>query len=317
MLMQSNDTEEVPIEEMPINNIEGSDNELTQFDAAEIENIEELTEDEILSAVESLLFATDKPQSVAMLKSAFQGTKVRSAHIREALEKLTLEYNSSNRGVTLEEIVGGFQLRTKVANQKFLQNLVKTRPFRLSGPALEVLSIVAYRQPCTKAAVDEIRGVESGHLMRALMDKGLLHFAGKSELPGRPMLYETTRRFLEIFNLRNINELPSLSEIDQLIPEGIGETVEEEKTLAGLTTELSSEVVAKSYSTGEEELTDISSELNTIHTTTEYFEQEKLRQKEKREADKAQDIQERLAVGEPVDEKELKWFNSSKFSQQP
>lgn len=115
----------------------------------------------------------------------------------------------------LEEVAGGFQIRTKPDNQKYLQRTVKGRPFRLSGPALEVLAIVAYKQPCTKAMVDEIRGVESGHLMRGLLDRGLMHFAGKSELPGRPMFYETTRKFLEIFSLRNINELPSLNEIDQ------------------------------------------------------------------------------------------------------
>jgi segregation and condensation protein B len=288
--------------------IDSIDFELASFDSAEIEDVEELTQDEIISAVESLLFATDKPQSIATLKSAFQGTKVRSANIREALEKLKIEYINPLRGVTLEETSGGYQLRTKIENQKYLQRTVKARPFRLSGPALEVLSIVAYKQPCTKAMVDEVRGVESGHLMRGLLDRNLMSFAGKSELPGRPMLYETTKKFLEIFNLRNINELPSLSEIDQLIPEGIGETPEERQTLSDLTGELSTEIVAKTYSEGEDELLDISSELQTIQTSSEFFDNEKRRQKEKREAERAQDIQERLTIGEAVDEKDKRWL---------
>src|SRR5204863_3661148 len=111
--------------------------------------------------------------------------------------------------------------------------LVKGRSFRLSGPALEVLSIVAYKQPVIKSEIDQIRGVESGHLVRALMEKNIVRFAGKSELPGKPMLYATTKEFLELFGLRNIRELPTLSEIDELIPEGIGELsdVESEETL--------------------------------------------------------------------------------------
>lgn len=293
--------------------LEGEDfaegSELESFESAEIEVVEELTESEVASVVESMLFATDKPQSIAVLKSAFQGTKVRSAHIRAAIEKLQMDYANPSRGVSLEEVAGGYQLRTKADNQKYLRSTVKGRPFRLSGPALEVLSIVAYKQPCTKAMVDEIRGVESGHLMRGLLDRGLMHFAGKSELPGRPMFYETTRKFLEIFSLRNINELPSLNEIDQLIPEGIGEAPVEKQTLADLTGELSTEIVAKVYSEGEEELMDISSELQAINTSSDFFEQEKIRQKNKRDAEKAQDIRERLAVGELVEKKDQRWLD--------
>ncbi|MCB0350961.1 MAG: SMC-Scp complex subunit ScpB [Bdellovibrionales bacterium] len=284
------------------------DSELAAFESAEIEEVESLLENEIVSIVESMLFATDKPQSLAVLKSAFQGTKVRTAHIRSAIETLQMEYANPTRGVCLEEVAGGYQIRTKPDNQKYLQRTVKGRPFRLSGPALEVLAIVAYKQPCTKSMVDEIRGVESGHLMRGLLDRGLMHFAGKSELPGRPMFYETTRKFLEIFSLRNLNELPSLNEIDQLIPEGIGEAPEEKQTLSDLTGELSTEVVSKVYSQGEEELMDISSELQSINTSSDFFEQEKARQKAKRDSEKAQDIRERMTVGEEVEKKDQRWL---------
>jgi len=301
-------------EEKVADPIDVSGTELQGFESAEVEDVEELAPEEIMSAVESLLFATDRPQSAASLKAAFQGTKVRVSDIRAAIERLQIEYSNRARGVTIEEIAGGYQIRTKTENQKYLLRTVKARPFRLSGPALEVLAIVAYKQPCTKSMVDDVRGVESGHLMRGLLDRGLIHFAGKSDLPGRPMTYETTRKFLEIFNLRNINELPTLHEIDQLIPEGIGEEVVAKPELKDITGELSASVENKSYSEGEDELLDISGELKAIETTTAFFEDEKRRSREKRDADRAQEIRERLTIGEAVDERDQKWL--SKFELQ-
>ncbi|MGE4130467.1 MAG: SMC-Scp complex subunit ScpB [Bdellovibrionales bacterium] len=284
--------------------VEGS--ELESFESAEIEEIEELTDERIRSVVESVLFATDKPLSIAVIKQSFKGTQVRSKEIRAALMALQEEYENTPRGFELKEAGGGFQLRTKVSNLPFLRQSVKARPFRLSGPALEVISIVAYKQPVTKAQIDEIRGVESGHLLRALMEKSLVSFGERSDLPGKPMFYETTRKFLEIFGLRNIQELPSLSEIDQLIPEGIGD-VEEKESLGDLTEQLSEEV-GKTYSEGEDELLKITDELQTISTSSEFFEQEKQRMKEKRDADRARDIRESILFGETVQDKDRRWL---------
>jgi segregation and condensation protein B len=188
----------------------------------------------------------------------------------------------------------------------FLKKISKARPFRLSGPALEVLSIIAYKQPIIKNEIDQIRGVESGHLVRALMEKGLVSFEGKTDLPGKPMAYSTTRKFLEIFGLRNLQELPTLSEIDQLLPEGIGEE-EEKETLSDVTSSMS-QAIGSSYSEGEEELTHITEKINSIDTSSEFFEQEKQRQKEKRDRERAEDIREALAVGEPVEAKDVKWL---------
>ncbi|MES2855138.1 MAG: SMC-Scp complex subunit ScpB, partial [Bdellovibrionota bacterium] len=184
-----------------------------ELDAAENDADPEPTEfvehDQLISIIESLLFSTDKPVSTASIKMIFKGTNVRTKDISRALDILASEYAHASRGVSLEEINGGYQLRTKADNSDFLRRLAKVRPFRLSGPALEVMAIVAYKQPVTKHEVDEIRGVESGHLMRALMERGMVCFQGKSELPGRPMAYGTTRKFLETFGLRNIRELPT------------------------------------------------------------------------------------------------------------
>lgn len=292
-----------------------SGTELEGYSSASIDVVEQLSDDRIASIVESLLFATDRPQSVAVLKSAFKGTNVRSHHIRRALDHLQIEYAGARRGVYLEEVAGGYQLRTKPDNMDFLRRTIKARPFRVSGPALEVLAIVAYKQPITKSQIDEIRGVESGHLLRALMEKSLVNFAGKSELPGKPMFYGTSRRFLEIFSLRNLNELPSLSEIDQLIPEGIGE-VEEKETLSDLTGELSQNA-GSTYSEGEDELLKIAADLEQVSTTTEFFEKEKERMKAERDKERAQDIREALVVGEEVNAADRRWLERYDLAQAP
>jgi segregation and condensation protein B len=288
--------------------------QLEDFESASIEDVEHLTEEQVASIVESVLFSTDKPVSVAFIKQAFKGTNVKSKEIREALDRLQNEYAEQRRGFTLEEVANGFQLRTKSDNMKYLRQSVKARPFRLSGPALEVLSIVAYKQPMTKSQIDEIRGVESGHLLRALMEKHIITFGERSDLPGKPMFYETTRKFLEIFGLRNLQELPSLNEIDQLIPDGIGDE-EDKETLGDLTHRLSQQA-GSSYSEGEEELIKITDELSSITTSSDFFEAEKQRMKEQKEKERAQDIREALAVGEQVDDKDVRWLERYELAQQ-
>ncbi len=263
------------------------ESELGEFAATtEIEEIEFIEEDRVQSILESILFAADKPLSLALIKQAFQGTAVRSEQIRRGLEALKVEYAGGKRGVTLEEISNGYQLRTKMDNRDYLRRMSKVRPFKLSGPALEVLAIVAYKQPVIKSEIDQIRGVESGHLLRALMEKHLVHFGGKSEFPGKPMLYCTGRRFLEVFGLRNLKELPSLSEIDELLPDGIGAPEEENAKLSDLTGELSESAVG-SYSIGEEELLKITNDLQSIAPTTAFFEEEKRRAKQQRDDERA------------------------------
>lgn len=296
--------EAVPVENEEAVQMEGT--ELEDFESADIEHVEFVAEERVVSIIESAFFSTDKAMTVASLRQIFKGTSVKSQQIKKAIETLQIEYAGGLRGITLEEINGGYQLRTKVDNMEYLRRMAKARLFRLSGPALEVLAVVAYKQPCPKSGVDEVRGVESGHLLRALMEKGLVHFEGRSDLPGKPMLYSTTRKFLEIFGLRNLRELPSLSEIDDLMPEGIGEDVAK-PTLSDMTESLSEEQ-ATTYSQGEEELLKITSELEQISTSSEFFEAEKERQRRDRDATRAQDIRERLAVGEQVEEKDLRWL---------
>lgn len=283
--------------------------ELDGFESAQIEDLEFVEDERVESIVESILFASDRPVSFASIYQVFKGTTVKKDKIRKAIDALAVEYAGGRRGVSLEEVTGGYQIRTKVDNMNFLKRTIKTRAFKLSGPALETLSIVAYKQPVVKIEIDQIRGVESGHLLRALMEKGLVNFEGKAEhLPGKPMQYGTTRRFLEIFGLRNLKELPTLSQIDELLPEGIGEEVEDKPTLAMVTDSMSEQVTAVSYSQGEEELGLIEEQLTSITTSSDFFEQEKQRQKMKRDEEKAQNIREAIAVGEEVPKRDLNWL---------
>ncbi len=292
------------------------DEEASSEDLSEAETIDMLDEDDgkgefieqkqAYSIIESLLFSSERPLGLGTFKQVFKGTNYKSKDIKKALEDMQSEYADPTRGVSLEEINGGWQLRTKVDNMDYLRKLAKARPFKLSGPALEVLAIIAYKQPMVKSEVDEIRGVESGHLVRALMEKHLVCFQGKSELPGKPMQYGTTRKFLEIFGLRNLRELPSLDEIDQLLPDGIGIEEEDEK-LSDVTDKMAEEF-SGTYSEGEEELEKIEATLGDIDTSSEFFEQEKIRQREKRDRDRAQDIREALDVGEEVEAKDQRWL---------
>lgn len=299
--------ERVTAEEVIEVELEGS--ELESFESAQIEEVEFIEDEQLESIVESILFASDRPVSLASIQMVFKGTNVKKEKIRRTLDTLAVEYAGGRRGVVLEEITGGYQIRTKIDNMNFLKGTVKARPFKLSGPALETLAIVAYKQPVVKMEVDQIRGVESGHLMRALMEKGLVNFEGKAEnLPGKPMQYGTTRKFLEIFGLRNLKELPTLSQIDELLPEGIGEEVEEKQTLSMVTDSMSEHVTTVSYSQGEEELGLIEDQLTAISTSSEFFEQEKLRQKMKRDEEKAQNIRESLLVGEDVPKRDVNWL---------
>jgi segregation and condensation protein B len=283
-------------------------NSVEAFVPVEIALPTELEDAQVKSIIESLLFASVHPVSFAQIKGVFHGVDITSDRLHDIIGRMTTDCQGGERGVTLDEVSGGFQLRTKVENSGWLKRMVKARPFRLSGPALEVLSIVAYKQPLIKSEVDDIRGVESGHLVRALMEKNLVKFAGKSELPGKPMLYATTKQFLELFGLRNIRELPTLSEIDKLIPDGIGDESDFDKETLGSLADKIAIAPGKSYSEAETELLSITDAISEISTSSEFFEQEKIREREKRDNERAQDLRERQIVGETLPDTDLRWL---------
>ena len=177
------------------------------------------TKEDISSVVESLLLASDKALKISDFLSCM-GENFKPEDIKQALEDLSQLYQKKNRGIQIRKTAGGFQLTTKDENKSFVQSLKKSRPFRLSKPALEVLSIIAYQQPCTRSEINQIRRSDSGHILRTLMERNLVAFSGPSDQPGRPMTYKTTKKFLEVYGLENLKGLPNLDEIkNEFMPE--------------------------------------------------------------------------------------------------
>jgi segregation and condensation protein B len=166
------------------------------------------------SILESLLFLSEKPVPLARFVEIV--AEWPEAEIKAALEEIRAERSQESSGVELKEVAGGWQFRTKADNSPWIFKLSKSRPVRLSRAALETLAIVAYRQPVTRPEVDEIRGVDSGPVLRNLLERNLVKILGKREEPGNPLIYGTTREFLEFFGLNTLNDLPSLREYTEL-----------------------------------------------------------------------------------------------------
>ena len=171
----------------------------------------------VVKAVEAVLFASPEPVPLARLEQVFAPEGLSRAELVEALGALSEALE--DRGIELREVAGGYQLRTRPEMAPFLARLEVPRPVRFSRAALETLAIVAYRQPVTRAEVEEVRGVDCGGVLRSLLEKGLVRILGKKDVPGRPLLYGTTRKFLEVFGLSSLTELPSLKEIGELLDE--------------------------------------------------------------------------------------------------
>lgn len=170
--------------------------------------------DERKRIVEAMILAAREPLAAAQIGRAVPG--LGAAGARELLDALRSEYERDGRGFALCEVAGGWQLRTRPELAEFVQRLEVERPARLSRAALETLAVVAYRQPVTRAEVEHVRGVDCGPVLRSLLERQLLRLAGHREVPGRPMLYGTTRRFLEVFGLAALEDLPSLRDVEEL-----------------------------------------------------------------------------------------------------
>jgi segregation and condensation protein B len=166
--------------------------------------------------VESLLFVHDQPLTLDRLALLLEEHE--RSDIRIALDELMQEYGAAERGIVLAQVAGGYQLRSRPENADYIRRLTKSRGVKFSQSALETLSIVAYRQPVTRAEVEYLRGVDSGGVLKTLLEKKLLRILGKKDVPGKPLIYGTSREFLELFSLKDINSLPTLKEIQELAP---------------------------------------------------------------------------------------------------
>lgn len=169
----------------------------------------------IKSIVESLIFVSDSPITLDKLCTVLEEHE--RPEIREAVEDLVEEYGRTTRGMVLEEVAGGYQFRSRPENADYLRRLTKSKTVKFSQSALETLAIIAYRQPITRAEIEYLRGVDSGGVVKTLLEKKLLKILGKKDIPGKPLIYGTTREFLELFNLKDLSSLPSLKEIQELV----------------------------------------------------------------------------------------------------
>ena len=167
--------------------------------------------------LEALLFASSKPLSMDNISEASGwGEK----EIRDSLKALKDEYEAQRRGFTLEEVAGGFQLRSDPRFADQVSKLFASRARRrFTRSSLETLSIIAYRQPVTRAEIEQIRGVDSGAVLKTLLSQVMIRVLGRKEAPGRPILYGSTREFLEYFGLRDLESLPTLEEVAELLEE--------------------------------------------------------------------------------------------------
>ena len=164
--------------------------------------------------IEALILSSPEPISAVKLAEIIPYCK--PGHAKDLVNELNTEYAEQDRAFEIWEVAGGYQIRTRAEFSGYLQKLQKERALRLSQAALETLAIIAYRQPATRAEIEEVRGVDVGATVKSLLDRHLIRIAGQREVPGRPLLYGTTRRFLEVFGLENLKNLPTLRELDEM-----------------------------------------------------------------------------------------------------
>jgi segregation and condensation protein B len=173
------------------------------------------TEEHIKAMLEAVVYVTDEPLSAAQIATALGEDPKR---VEALLEQLVAEYNQPGHGVTVREVAGGYKMTTKAEHHDAIRTFVKNLkpPLKLSLAALETLAVIAYKQPITAPEVLEIRGVQGAGVLKTLLDRKVITTAGRKNVIGRPILYKTTKDFLVQFGLKDLAELPSLKEFEEL-----------------------------------------------------------------------------------------------------
>ncbi len=188
----------------------------------------ELPFEQLRAVVEAVIYVTDEPLSADQIATALQQP---AARIGQVLEELTAEYAKPVHGLTIREVAGGYKISTKPEHHEAIRAFVKNLkpPLKLSLAALETLALIAYKQPITAPEVMEVRGVQGAGVIKTLIDRKLIATAGRKTVLGKPILYKTTKEFLVQFGLKDLSELPTLKEFEELgrLSMGDDETVEE------------------------------------------------------------------------------------------
>lgn len=164
--------------------------------------------------IESLIFTADSALSIDRLCDLL--TEFERGEIKAALSGLVEFHQGRGGGFELVEVAGGWQFRSRPAFHSYITRHIKTRAAKFSQSALETLAIIAYRQPITRAEVEHLRGVDCGGVLKTLLEKHLVRILGKKDIPGRPLIYGTSKEFLEVFGLKDLKSLPTLREIQAL-----------------------------------------------------------------------------------------------------
>ncbi|MFH1830561.1 MAG: SMC-Scp complex subunit ScpB [Pseudomonadota bacterium] len=175
---------------------------------------------ELKAIIEAMIFVSQEPLTENAIHIALAEDGIEKDAVRECIANIEKDWSeSADRGVGLAKVAGGYQFRTKESCASWLKKLTIPKPMRLSAQALETLAIVAYRQPIMRSEIEKIRGVDTGGVLKTLLERRLLRIVGRSQEPGQPLLYGTTKEFLEVFNLNTLKELPTLKDIDDLMRE--------------------------------------------------------------------------------------------------
>lgn len=170
--------------------------------------------EDIKNIIESFLFVAEEPLTIDRIKSILK--QAERNEIQNALIELSEEYEARKGGFLLREVAGGYQIRTRPEYREWIKLLIQPKSLRLSKAALETLAIIAYKQPVIRSDIEYIRGVDCGGILRMLLERKLARVLGRKEIPGRPLIYATTKQFLEIFDLKDLKDLPTLEEIEAL-----------------------------------------------------------------------------------------------------
>jgi len=200
--------EEAAEEDTEVANTKAFGDIAEESDAPEVDSDIEITTE---SVVEAVLFASDESLTAERLANIIETS---AKQIRQHIEKLNEKYKANANAFTIEKIAGGYQMLTLSPYNNWLRKLLRVRSdSKLSAAALETLAIIAYKQPVIRADIEAIRGVAAGDMIRNLMYKGLVKIVGRAEVLGRPMLYGTTKKFLEIFGLNSLKDLPKIEKL--------------------------------------------------------------------------------------------------------
>lgn len=164
--------------------------------------------------IEAIIFTSENPVQIDKIREILPD--VEKGEISRLLRELMDEYEKRSGGFLLLEVAGGFQFRTRADFGYWISKFLKGRPAILSRAAMETLAVIAYKQPVLKSEVDSFRGVDSGSSLKGLLERKLVRIMGRKDVPGRPIMYGTTKKFLEVFNLKDLSELPTLKELKDL-----------------------------------------------------------------------------------------------------